>query len=444
MPWSVLYALDAFSILIFAFSYWMSCYRRGYRIDFWHVNLFLLCVFPNMFMLPFAHSDLNGVILGRDFAGVMSALPFIYLVTLAGYFSMLAGGGLWRLRLGIGIRSSVMPVLRFPYRLSMMMMESRKVLLFQVGLCLLLQALVLTIYFLHQGIGFDLRAYTFANPALRPVALLASNYSITIASYCLARYIDKKERLLLACTIFLTLGLVFFGSRSNIVQIYVTILICYMVKLRTRVSLLRIFSLGLGSIAFILYLGNVRAGQYSLLVFAAGAVFLIFFGNTFSDLRDFAWVYSTWNHNFWAGKTYLAGVMAFVPRFLSDFRDTWSIGVATATTAGFDPAVHPGLRPGIFGEGYFNFGFAGVVVVGLMLGIVARRVDTDVKRALASDRPSMMEAYASTTLAGIVSSVVLSVGFSGLYVLVVILLFSWVCLGVVRLIEVSPSALPMQ
>ena len=402
-----------------------------------------MCVLPNLLMLPFARSDLNAIILGPDFSGVMTVLPFVFLITLVGYFSMLAGGGLWRLWLGIGVRDSIMPLLRVPYRISMMMMSSRKVLVFQAVLCLALQALVLGIYFLHQGIGFDLRSYTFANPALRPVALLASNYSITIASYCLARYIDTKEKLLLACTILLTLGLVFFGSRSNIMGIYFMILICYLVKLRTRVSLIRIFSLAAVCVAMVLYLGNVRAGKYSLFTFASGVLFLIFFGNTFSDLRDFAWVYSTWNHSFWAGKTYLAGLMAFVPRFLSGFRNTWSIGVVTATTAGFDPELHPGLRPGIFGEGYFNFGIIGVAFVGLILGIVARRVDTDMKRALLANPPSMREAFASTTLEGIISSVVLSVGFSGLYVMALIILITWVCLGVAKLIGLRPAALPM-
>ena len=108
---------------------------------------------------------------------------------------------------------------------------------------------------------------------------------------------------------------------------------------------------------------------------------------------------------------------AFVPRFASQFRDTWGLGVVTASTVGFDPQVHPGLRPGYFGEGFFNFGLFGVVVVGLMLGIVVRRVDLDVKSSFASSRPSMMKAFASTMLLGIAGSFAVSAGFSGLYIL---------------------------
>jgi oligosaccharide repeat unit polymerase len=437
MEWNLLYLLDLVGICIFVLSYWAGCYRRGYRIDYWHLELFLACVFPNMLMLPLARNELNGVVLGRDFQGVVAVLPQVFLISLVGYFSILAGGSLWRLKTGAGLKNSVMPILRAPFQLSMMMMASRYVLLFQVAICLGLQGLILALYFSHNGFGFDLRRYTFEHPALRPIALLASNYSIIIASYCLARYVDTKEKILLASTLLLTFGLLFFGARSNILGIFMTVGICYLIKLRTRINLLRMFALGSLSLAIVLYLGNVRAGQYSLGQFFGGIVFTIFFGNTFSDLRDFAWVYSGWNHDFWLGKTYLAALMAFVPRFLSDFRDTWSLGVVTATTVGFDPQVHPGLRPGLFGEGYFNFGLTGVVGVGLMLGIVARRVDNDVKRALSGPEPSMMKAYASTTLLGIAGNLALSAGFSGLYILGVILVFSWFCLGMARLMTYS-------
>jgi hypothetical protein len=230
-------------------------------------------------------------------------------------------------------------------------------------------------------------------------------------------------------------GLVFFGARSSILSIYIGIIFCYLVKLRNRINLLKIIGGAFLSIMLVMYLGNVRSGQYSLSEFFAGALFMLLFGNTFSDLRDFAWVYSAWDHVFWDGKTYLAAFFSFIPRVASEFRDHWGLGVATARTVGFDPAVHPGLRPGIFGEGFFNFGLFGVVAVGLMLGIVIRRVDIDVKRAFASPHPSMMKAFASTAVLGVAGNFALTAGFSGLYVLAGIWLFSWFCLSVMRLVN---------
>jgi oligosaccharide repeat unit polymerase len=435
MSWNLLYILDVLAISSFAISYYLTCYRQGYRIDIWHSQLFLGCVMPNMIMLPFARSDLNVLILGRDFTAVVAALPNVFLVALLGYFTMFAGGLSWRIRVGLGTRKLAVRLLDIVPQCSMMLMSSRSLLVFQSLLCLVLQFLILSLYFAHSGFGFDLREYTFVNPTLRPVALFISGYSIIIGSHCLARYIEKRERILFSCTILLTIGLLFFGSRSNILGIYINVLLCYLIQLRTKISLFRLVSMISVIIVGGLYLGSVRAGQYSLGDFFELLGAALLYGNTFSDLRDFAWVYALWDHKFWVGKTYLAALTAFVPRFASAFRDTWGLGVATATTLGLDPHVHPGVRPGIFGEGFFNFGLIGVVCVGFILGIIERRVDIDVKRAVASPRPSMMKAFASTMLLGVAGTVAISSSFSGVYVLGGIYLFSWLCLGAQRLIQ---------
>ncbi len=432
MSSNFLYGLDVTAIALFAISYYRNCYRRGYRIDFWHAELFLLCVLPNMIMLPFARSDLNIIVLGNDLDSVVTAVPTVFLIALLGYSAVLAGSAFWRLNAGLGIRKATAEILDLVPRCSMMLMSSRPVLVFQAGLCLVLQFLILALYFSANGFAFDLRAYTFENPTLRPVALVISNYSIVIASHCLARYVDFKERILLLCTLALTFGLVFFGARGNLVAVYISVLLCYFIWLRNRISLLRITGVVTVITLFGFYLGNVRAGDYSLGGFFASFLDAVFYGNTFSDLRDFAWVYSAWDHVFWGGKTYLAAILSFVPRFASQFRDTWALGAMTAATAGFDPEVHPGLRPGIFGEGFFNFGLSGVVATGVMLGVILRRVDTDVKHALSAVEPSMMKAFASTILVTVATTLAVSAGFSGLYILAGIYLFSWFCISVER------------
>ncbi len=431
--WTALYVFDVVAILAFGVSYYRKCYRQGYRIDFWYAQLFLVCVFPNMLMLPFAQSELNVIVLGSDLRAVIAALPVVFLITMVGYLALLAGGGLWRLQLGLGLRETAAKALDVVPRCSMMLMSSPSVLIFQAALCLLLQLMILGLYFSQSGFAFDLRSYTFANPSLRPVALVISNYSIIIASHCLARYLDRKEKTLLACTLLLTLGLVFFGSRGNLLSIYLNILICLVVKLRRKISLFRVASLAAIILVAAFYIGNARAGEYSLTGLMGSLFFLLFYGNNFSDLRDFAWVYSAWDHTLWAGKTYLAAFLAFIPRFASHFRDTWGLGAATAASVGFDPQVHPGLRPGAFGEGFFNFGLLGVIAVGLLLGITLRWVDTEVKRALSGPRPSMMKAFAATMVLGISGSFAVSAGFSGVYVLAGVYLISWFCFSVERI-----------
>jgi hypothetical protein len=441
MSWNLLYALDLFAISHFAVSYYRNCYRKGYRIDFWQLQLFFICVLPNMLMLPFARSEANAVVLFQDYGGVVAVLPDVFLITLLGYFAMVAGGSLWRLRVGLGMRKTAMHVLEVVPRCSMMLMSSRSLLVFYALACFSLQMLILGMYFAHDGFGFDLRGYTFANPTIRPIALVISYSSVIIASHCFARYSDSKERVLLVCTLLLSFGLVFFGQRASILIIYFSVLMCFLVKLRTRVNFFRISAYAGIALMFGLYLGNVRAGQYSLGDFFSVLVILLFYGNNFSDLRDFAWVYSKWDHVFWAGKTYLAAITSFVPRFASEFRDAWAVGAKVDTTVGLDPTVHPGLRPGTFGEGFFNFGLLGVVAVGLILGLAIRRVDLDVKRAVAGPRPSIKRAFASTMLLGVVGNVAISGNFSAMYILGGIYLSSWLCLGVQRMVQLRHNIL---
>lgn len=433
MSWTAIYFVDALAISSFLVSYYWNCYRRGYRIDFWHFFLFLTCVFPNMILLPFATSEMNRLVLGPDFDVVTAAIPRVFFISLVGFCAMLAGGSLWRLQTGIGIRRAAARVVHVLPRLSMMLMSSRRLLVFEALLCGVLQVTVLAIYFAKSGFGFDLRAFTFENPMLRPVAQSASAFSVVIASHCLARYVDRKEKVLLRCTLLLTLGLVFFGARSNLLFIYLNVWLCYLVKLRRRLSLAWLIGAATLMVAAGLYLGNLRAGHYSVTDFFASVAFLLLYGNNFSDLRDFGWVYSGWNHAFWGGKTYLAALFSFIPRVVSHFRDTWGLGVVTASTVGLDPQVHPGLRPGDFGEAFFNFGLPGVVLVGMILGILVKRVDIDVKHAVTRPRPSMMEAFASTQVLQIAGVVAISVNLSTFYVLCGIYLFSWICLEILRI-----------
>jgi oligosaccharide repeat unit polymerase len=387
-----------------------------------------------MLLLPFGRSELNAIVLKQDFFAVVSVIPFTFLVTTLGYLAVLSGSWLWKFHLGIGLRKAATQLLDIIPQSSRMLLTSRSVLLFQASLCIVLQFLILAVYFAKSGFGFALRDFTFANPELRPIALLISNYSVIIGSHCLARYMDTREKILLGFTFWLSFGLLFFGARANILAIFMNVFICYLIKRRAKLRVFR-FSIQVAIILIVgLYMGNVRAGEYSLSLFFSTLAFLLFYGNNFSDLRDFSWVYAKWDHVLWMGKTYLAGFTAFVPRFASQFRDTWGIGVATDLTAGIDPRNHPGLRPGYFGEGFFNFGLLGVICVGLLIGIVLRRVDIDTKKALSSSFFPYSKAFASTNLLSVVAAIAISANITSLYILILIYMFSWLCLGVQRMI----------
>jgi oligosaccharide repeat unit polymerase len=389
-----------------------------------------------MILLPFARSEMNGIVLKTDLYPVIDAIPFIFIVVLVGYLFVLLGGCLWHMRIGLGIRNTANRFLNIFPRLSIMLMSSKNLLVFQSIICLIAQTGILSFYFANNGFGFNLRQYTFENPMLRPIASSISSYSTIIASHCLARYIDTKEKILLYCTLFSTVGMIFFGTRGNIANIYMGVLFCCLIKLRSRVGVLKIFIYSVIIISIAFYLGNLRAGNYSIVDFLSGFAVLLFYGNNFSDLRDFAWVYVKWDHVPWAGKTYLAAATAFIPRFISSFRDTWSLGATTAATAGFDPQTHPGLRPGGFGEGYLNFGFLGVVVVGIIMGLIIKKVDIDTKNALSQTQSPIMKSFASLSLLNIATMVSVSNASSSVYVLVGVYFISWFFLCMGRMVKI--------
>jgi oligosaccharide repeat unit polymerase len=93
------------------------------------------------------------------------------------------------------------------------------------------------------------------------------------------------------------------------------------------------------------------------------------YGNNISDVRDFAWVMSRWDGQPLFGRTYISGALALIPSHFFPWRREWAWAPFSTEASGMGSNVkHSGLRPGHFGEAYFNFGFFGVIVLGILVG----------------------------------------------------------------------------
>ena len=95
-----------------------------------------------------------------------------------------------------------------------------------------------------------------------------------------------------------------------------------------------------------------------------------FTGNNLIDVRDASWVMSQWDYDPLNGITYLGGLTSFLPSGLFPQKKDWHLGLTAVRIVGWDDTTHPGLRISFFGESFMNFGLAGVITLGTILGIL--------------------------------------------------------------------------
>lgn len=95
-----------------------------------------------------------------------------------------------------------------------------------------------------------------------------------------------------------------------------------------------------------------------------------FVGDNLIDIRDAAWVFSQWDFDPLLGRTYLGGLVSMMPSGLFPQKKEWHLGLTGVRIVGWDPDKHFGLRITFFGEAFLNFGLAGVLTLGTVLGIL--------------------------------------------------------------------------
>jgi hypothetical protein len=422
-------------VLHAAWSYYFNCIRKGFTMDIWHYTLIFNCFIIHI-MLPFSRSDLNIFALGiGNLRRTQQHVNEAYFISALGYLGILIGGALWQVQLGVGLRRFFSTAIELPSRGSLFLLQSKRLLIAHGMIAILLLAGLLAYYFSVAGFGLNFGSLIIVSPALRPIAQFATFYSILIGSYCFARFIRYRERSLITVTAGIATGLIFFGSRNAILSLFTLSIMTMFITTgrRLRISLL------LGGIFLALFaavfLDALRRPNFSFSAVTGGILLSTFYGNSFSDTRDFAIILSYWNGQYLFGKTYLAGLIAFVPRFLSSYRDTWGLGVVTATMVGFKTTEHAGLRIGLFGEAYINFGLAAVLLMGMFIGASMRLIDLRMKQSAAALPASGVRIYSYYLVATVVSAVQNSSNASTIYSIFFIFIASWMAVKTSRLLR---------
>jgi hypothetical protein len=396
---------------------WLLLRRR--LVTFLSSQIFFLFFLPVVLQYPFTFSPLNGLTIGpENFETYQSQIDSALLITLAGMGALLVGYG-W-----CGHRSGRLPPLTLVTSGLRIWLQS-VFLQISSGFILLLFVLLASVGLLGAE---GARNIAQSQPALRPIYNIAHVLLPLTIALCLFVGFRAHRRTMLALGIMNTALAALTGARTVALGgllLYVMALLIHR-SLLGRLSVggvLKLIPIAGGLLLAAVYLGDVREGQYNLLRTVATLGLKLFYGNNFSDLRDFAWVKSFWNGDYYLGWTQAAGLLAFIPSAVSPFRAEWNWGVITTTLVGQDPLINPGLRTGLFGETFFNFGLPGVFVAGFLYGYFIRRVHNVCLVAARTAAPyeAQLKILAGLITINLAGSLLNTAGFYSFYITVAVL-----------------------
>jgi hypothetical protein len=403
--------------------------------------LFFSFLLPVVLQYPFTFSPLNGLTIGPDsYVNYPPQIDSAFLITLAGVAALLAGYA------AAGRRSSRLLVFTLVSS-GLRVWSQSSFLQVTSGFMLLLFGILASVGLLGTE---GARNLAQAQPALRPLYNIVHVLLPITIGLCLLVGLRTRRRTI----VFLAIANTGLAALTGARAVALGGLLLYIVTLLTHRSLLRELRVGqtlklvplAGALLLLaVYLGDVREGQYNLLRTGATLGFRLFYGNNFSDLRDFAWVKSYWDGQYFLGWTQAAGLLAFIPSALSPFRAEWNLGVVTTTLVGQDPLVNPGLRVGLFGESFFNFGIPGVLLAGFLYGYFVRRVHNICLLGARTSPayPAQFKVFSGLMTISLATGLLNTAGFYGLYVTIAVLLGLQVLDYMIRVLR-APRSGPLR
>lgn len=341
------------------FVYLTLRWRSGFRITIDVFYVFKLLYLPMIFMIPFAYSELNIKATGDKYYQYINFIPQAVGIVIIGILATIMG-----MILGLSLR--VKPLgLRWIYQsLTGFWLKS-----FGINFVTAAAIIVTSLLFILGFTPGAARADAFERPSLR---FVYNAYTVLISFSILLvfafAYLKRSMRYFFIGLFLLSLGFTS-GTRATSVGPIISLIAFYAITTGTRRLLPLLLSGVIVSIGLVWVLG-FRDGVYDL-SYVARTPELLLFGNTFSDFRDFTWILSGWDGKFLAGSTYISGFLSFIPSAFLPFRTetSWAYFSLKYSGLGVEAvAHHPGLRPIIFGEPYFNFGVVGVLIGGVLLG----------------------------------------------------------------------------
>ncbi|MBD8688579.1 MULTISPECIES: O-antigen polymerase [unclassified Rhizobium] len=400
--------------LIFTLYYVSSFFKWGvltFSSYFWiRYN-----VLPILVMSPFASSDQNMEAVGNSIYIIRDYINEAFYLSVLGVVFVLVGMGLATFSSG---KSAMFTFVEKGYAFWQT----------KPGVWISLVVIIFaTMGLIALGVRpFEGRQFSFENTSLRPAINLYSVILPTITLSLLVYGFGHNRFFVFAGLMCSGLGLMI-GTRGASIETLFIFVVCLIIAYRYKN--LAAFTLSIaGFVTVAIVIGILRStadGDNSVDILQTVS-FQIFFGNNFSDFRDYAWILSGFDGRFYNGMTYLAGYMALVPSFISEFRNDFRMGIITSTLAGLDPQFHAGLRPTLFGEAYLNFGISGVVFIATLFGFYFGKLQMWVHDNLQPNRLGLRKVACGYIAFLFLFNAVFTPGFYYVYVVV-----AWLTGGIV-------------
>lgn len=388
-----------------AFYFFKTRRKKGVCFDYWLYVIVTSNIIWYFLIFPFSFDEMQSISTGGFQFYIRRHLNQAFDIMFCGYIFMWIGKFCYDYKkryVGVPTVNIFEKCIRFVFYNK------------QIRVILILLFAPVILYDLYQGyknFGSDLRVVMGSDGITRIFNNMVSTiYPFFMALYAILYYQERKTSYL---RIFIVLfcACVFFSSRGMMFSLLPLLVLFYAVSNVRKVSIAKVGIFAILIIVGVIMLNVVRTGGEAEDSFMDS----ILYGNTFSDIRDFAWILNGWKGDYLYGKTYLAGIMSFVPSTFSDFRTEYGLGRVALSLAGIEvESFHGGLRGTIFFESFINFGIIGVIIFSFFYGYFTECINKKVMYHLINRQ--FINAYASASLGGILFTFMISSGFFGNYV----------------------------
>lgn len=369
--------LNFILIIHFCLSWYFNCYRKGYYLDVWHGSLLFSYFITVLLFYPFMASQQLQIIKSNTPWNLsMEYIDKAWFINVLGFCGVFLGGSICSIIRHNGIKIICKTCVKMTETCfyTMAKNENKFIVLFVINSII---ASCLNLYAVEQsGSYFNLRVFFMTSG----IFLALSNLFISVLQSVfftvslLLCYLSKKRYKYYWIYIWTVIIIVMYGGRSTLIFPVITILFADVLYKGKNLSIKK-YAVGF-LIIVILFFGMewIRTDSNSTYITESTIVDRILFGNNVSDIRDFSIILENWDGEYLYDKNIIAGMISFIPREYSDFRNQWNTSSYTNRIVGLREN-HPGLRGGSFAESFLSFGYIGVFVWGIIYGFVLKSFD---------------------------------------------------------------------